>query len=473
MIFIVIFFVINLALAEFDMNKDDITLFKEFVSRFQKRYETPSQKLTRFALFKKNCANIRKWNAERKNERDAQFGITSRTDKLPMEYGLSRNMNVLASKTKENDVIIDGGAYPPILPESDDIPEFLSYCGDYVVNNTDHPKVNLCLTPYDQGSCGSCYAASTANLGQYLYANLSYYYNVGNQDNIVIKNFTAQRWIDQKNNIYVRRCCGGNTKMMLSSQPTFSTEYEYPYVDIHTSENDINGCRNRGDQNPNVAIHLRTQKITVFGMENTYSHLQKVTIIKKILHHYGPISVSILVDVNQTNNAIKMANYKGGIFKFPNTCNVNKMGIDHQVIIVGYGVEDGEEYLIMRNSWGKWGEYDDGYMKISTETSLCGIGEIVENYYPSNYIIYAGNCILDRNCASCNSKTLVCSECKEGTTMDSRGMCLDNSYPSIPEDAVAPEEPNPDPDRLEDPPAEDSVNGLVIFSIISLIVLLI
>jgi len=48
---------------------------------------------------------------------------------------------------------------------------------------------------------------------------------------------------------------------------------------------------------------------------------------------------------------------------------------DHAITAVGYGHEDGQEYYIVRNSWGaSWG--DDGYIKIAAEgpgRGVCGI----------------------------------------------------------------------------------------------------
>ena len=48
--------------------------------------------------------------------------------------------------------------------------------------------------------------------------------------------------------------------------------------------------------------------------------------------------------------------------------------LDHAVTAVGYGVREGKEYYIVRNSWGeKWGE--DGYVRIAIVdgVGICGI----------------------------------------------------------------------------------------------------
>ena len=55
--------------------------------------------------------------------------------------------------------------------------------------------------------------------------------------------------------------------------------------------------------------------------------------------------------------------------------------LDHAVTAVGYGTEDGQDYYLVRNSWGAdWG--DRGYVKIGRNGDgygICGIQEI--SYY--------------------------------------------------------------------------------------------
>ena len=72
-------------------------------------------------------------------------------------------------------------------------------------------------------------------------------------------------------------------------------------------------------------------------------------------------------------------NYTGGIITADEGCPT---AIDHAIVAVGYGEENGVQYYIVRNSWGTgWGE--DGYVRIETSSGrgVCGINQYV--YYPT------------------------------------------------------------------------------------------
>jgi len=112
----------------------------------------------------------------------------------------------------------------------------------------------------------------------------------------------------------------------------------------------------------------------------------------------GPIAVSV--------DASAWSAYHSGIF---DGCNQKKPDIDHAVTLVGYGVDNGQSYWLIRNSWSaSWGE--NGYIRLarsSSEEQKCGTDTT-----PCNGSACAG---------TCDTPVNVCGTC---------GVLYDSSYPT-------------------------------------------
>merc|ERR1712054_84172 len=77
----------------------------------------------------------------------------------------------------------------------------------------------------------------------------------------------------------------------------------------------------------------------------------------------GPVSVAIEADQSGFQF------YKSGVFS--GTCGTN---LDHGVLAVGYGTEDGKDYWKVKNSWGAtWGM--EGFILLGRGKNICGISQ--------------------------------------------------------------------------------------------------
>ncbi|KHN83409.1 Oryzain alpha chain [Toxocara canis] len=83
------------------------------------------------------------------------------------------------------------------------------------------------------------------------------------------------------------------------------------------------------------------------------------------VYYKGPISVGI-------NVTKELFHYRSGVFApKAEDCEGNSQG-SHALAVVGYGTQNGEDYWLIKNSWGKsWGM--DGYLLYKRGENSCGI----------------------------------------------------------------------------------------------------
>jgi cathepsin F len=109
------------------------------------------------------------------------------------------------------------------------------------------------------------------------------------------------------------------------------------------------------------------QEKGVATLHNWTSLSQNETEIAVALERIGPLSAGI--------NEAGMEHYRGGV-----VCPIDDLcdprGINHAVLIVGWGVDDGQEYWKIKNSWGAaYGE--GGFYRICKGKGACGINKAV------------------------------------------------------------------------------------------------
>lgn len=168
----------------------------------------------------------------------------------------------------------------------------------------------------NQGHCGSCYAFSVTGVieGQHFIKTKT------------LLELSEQQIVDCSRNYNNNGCGGGfmhKTYDYIRDAGGIDDEDTYPYASIDTEPCVF-------DSSQEVANVQSYDRIN----ESEDDLLNAVATI-------GPISVGVMVQDS-------FYNYGGGVYNDP---SCTKDGINHAVLLVGYGNEDGQDFWLVKNSW--------------------------------------------------------------------------------------------------------------------------
>eukprot|EP00928_Gymnodinium_smaydae_P035746 TRINITY_DN250_c0_g1_i6.p2 TRINITY_DN250_c0_g1~~TRINITY_DN250_c0_g1_i6.p2 ORF type:complete len:369 (-),score=92.18 TRINITY_DN250_c0_g1_i6:84-1124(-) len=290
-----------------------------FKQDFHKSYSSYVEEEQRFGIFKVNIDLIYKMNAQNNSFR---LGVTQFADMTSDEFagthfGLAKPAGMW-------------GSLPNLGTHE--------YKGEALSDSVDWTKKNAVTPVKNQQKCGSCWSFSTTGAIEGAWAIAS-----GKLTSLSEQQFVD---CDQQDS----GCNGGlmDTAFQFAENNALCTEESYPYEAAQGK------CKSK-------SCTVGVAKGAVTGFKDVKSDDEKAMMSAL---QQQPVSIAIEAD-----KAVFQL-YHSGVLTA--TCGDQ---LDHGVLAVGYGTEDGQDYWLVKNSWGpSWGV--NGFIKLSRSKGgdgECGI----------------------------------------------------------------------------------------------------
>ncbi|KAK8581852.1 hypothetical protein V6N12_072058 [Hibiscus sabdariffa] len=200
----------------------------------------------------------------------------------------------------------------------------------------------------DQGSCGSCWTFSTTGA-----LEAAYHQAFGKGITL-----SEQQLVDCAGAFNNFGCNGGLPSQAfeyIKYNGGLDTEEAYPYTEK-------DGQCKFSSENVGVQV-IDSVNITLVSSSSVLLQGSEVE-LKHAVGLVRPVSVAFEVIDD-------FRFYKSGVY-FNDTCGSAPLDVNHAVLAVGYGVENGVPYWLIKNSWGaEWG--DNGYFKMEMGKNMCGV----------------------------------------------------------------------------------------------------
>ncbi|EDO45953.1 predicted protein [Nematostella vectensis] len=282
-----------------------------------KSYSDVHEERTRMAIWQQNLEKIKRHNAEDHSYKMAMNHLGDLTeDEFRYFY--------LGVRAHHNSTKRGWATYMP--PSNVKIP-----------SSVDWSQKGYVTGVKNQGQCGSCWAFSTTGSveGQHFRKTGS------------LVSLSEQNLIDCSGSYGNNGCQGGlmdNAFRYIESNGGIDTESSYPYL---------------GQQG---SCHFSSSHVgaRVTGYQDIPQGSEQA--LQSAVATVGPVSVAV--------DASQWQFYSSGVYDNP-YCSSTQL--DHGVLVIGYGNYNGQDYWLVKNSWGySWGV--EGYIMMSrNKNNQCGI----------------------------------------------------------------------------------------------------
>jgi len=314
-----------------------------FKAKFNKSYKSLSEETVRFNQFKANLQFIKQHNARHQAGKESyhvavnQFADLSAPEFEQIHLADMESVGIRMNYQCPN----------AFSPSSSSYPDSVDW------TTTQNPLNLVAVTAVkDQGSCGSCWSFATTGTfeGQECIA--------GNQDCSTWAGASEQNLVDcsvksdtDLGPYYDMGCNGGwidNGLYYIQINGGIDSEESYPY----TSGNGRTGACAYDSANS-----VGREKDCGYPKKGDENQLTQA------IADIGPVGVAI----NASGSGFQL--YSGGVYT-NSRCGTS---VNHAVLAVGYGADNGDDYFLVKNSWGSsWGM--NGYIEMArNQNNMCSI----------------------------------------------------------------------------------------------------
>jgi len=324
--YFVLLAVLAIGLAQAAPTSDVWELYK---TAYQMTYENDIEELLRKEIFLSNVQMIEEHNKKfEAGEETYGMGVNQFSDLTESEF-----------KAQLGFKIFEGN-------QSGASGVFVADAGVELPSEVDWRKEGVVTPVGNEAGCSCCWAFAVTGAVEGAHA-----IKTGN-----LVSLSNQQLVDcSKGN---NGCYGGNNGVAyeyIIEIGGLESEFDYPYT---------SGITHKGGA---CQFSKSKVKATISSFNRVKSEDENA--LKQAVATVGPISVAVDAD--------SWRNYRTGVFYDP---NCTSRGIDHAVLVIGYGTENGQDYWLVKNDWGSgWGE--EGYIKIArNRNNTCGIATMTS--YP-------------------------------------------------------------------------------------------
>ncbi|XP_027009893.1 cathepsin S, ortholog 1 isoform X2 [Tachysurus fulvidraco] len=299
--------------CEMNLNK----YWTSWKMEFNKKYISTGEEVFRRSIWQHNVVEVMRHN---KGHHSFTMGPNHLSDMTEEE------INVKLNGLRMENIPLDNNENFPVLSDSP------------VPDNLDWTEKGLVSPVQNQGMCGSCWAFSAVGA---LEAQMM-------KKTGFLVPLSAQNLVDCSVKEGNHGCRGGfMTKAFtyIIHNKGIDSDAFYPY------QHKEGLCR--------YSPKGRAASCSGFWI---FPHINESVLLNTVTQ-IGPVSVGINAHLASFHR------YRSGIYNDP-LCDPR--AVNHAVLVVGYGTKGGQDYWLVKNSWGTaWGE--KGYVRLARNRNQCGI----------------------------------------------------------------------------------------------------